>query len=381
MKRSQYNSRTFRPRMIMSILVLLLAPILATHPTPIQAQSSYPYNATSCEQCHSVPSTFGSSKLTVQRTGTLSHGQYVPGAEGGIRHRVRTSANQPAIADQVAGQRVSLNLLGDGFIESIDPKDIRTNSERQRHQASEIQGSLVSSPILESDAVKPVMEVGRFGWKAQHASLLSSCADSMRNELGIRNRFFPEEYTTHTPKSDPTPFDKVDPKTGSTELDRLVERVRHTPPPPRDEALAASAEASLGEQIFSQIGCAMCHVPSYRTLAAGSTINGGRYRVPDDLGAKIIHPYSDFLLHDIGTGDGIPQAARPEYLDSSTADKFRTALLWGLRFRSWMMHDGKSLTYHQAIMRHAGEAIRVRERYEELTPLEKQQLRAFLNSL
>jgi CxxC motif-containing protein (DUF1111 family) len=95
----------------------------------------------------------------------------------------------------------------------------------------------------------------------------------------------------------------------------------------------------------------------------------------------VIHPYSDFLLHDVGTGDGIPQAAKPEYLDQSTADKFRTPPLWGLRFRSWMMHDGNSVTYHQAIMRHRGEATKVRERYEALSPVEKQQLRAFLNSL
>ncbi|MBZ5574520.1 MAG: hypothetical protein LAO09_21905 [Acidobacteriia bacterium] len=103
--------------------------------------------------------------------------------------------------------------------------------------------------------------------------------------------------------------------------------------------------------------------------------------VPDFIGGKTIHPYSDFLLDDIGTGDNIPQAAKPEYLDPSTANKFRTAPLWGLRFRSWMMHDGKSVTYHQAIERHAGEAVKARDRYEHLTPVQKGQLQAFLNSL
>jgi CxxC motif-containing protein (DUF1111 family) len=99
------------------------------------------------------------------------------------------------------------------------------------------------------------------------------------------------------------------------------------------------------------------------------------------LGNKVIEPFSDFLLHDVGTGDGIPQAAKPEFLSQSTANRFRTPPLWGLRFRSWMMHDGKSVTYHQAIMRHGGEASRVRERYEELSPQDKQKLRTFLNSL
>jgi len=63
--------------------------------------------------------------------------------------------------------------------------------------------------------------------------------------------------------------------------------------------------------------------------------------VPASVGNMLIHPYSDYLLHDLGTGDGIPQAAKPEYLDQSTTNKFRTAPLWGLRFRSWLIHDGQ----------------------------------------
>ena len=181
--------------------------------------------------------------------------------------------------------------------------------------------------------------------------------------------------------SDPTPFDKPDPKSGQTELARLTSEIRRTAPPTRDGQLANSADSRQGEQLFFHVGCALCHVPTYKTLPAETRINGGTYRVPAELGGKVIHPYSDFLLHDVGTGDGIPQAAKPEYLDQTTANKFRTPPLWGLRFRSWMMHDGKAITYHQAIMRHKGEAINVRERYEALTPTEKQQLRAFLNSL
>jgi Di-haem oxidoreductase, putative peroxidase len=83
-------------------------------------------------------------------------------------------------------------------------------------------------------------------------------------------------------------------------------------------------------------------VTTYKTLRPGTRISGGTYKVPKFLGNKIIHPYSDFLLHDVGTGDGIPQAAKPEYLDQSTANKFRTAPLWGLRFRQGLMHDGDS---------------------------------------
>jgi CxxC motif-containing protein (DUF1111 family) len=94
----------------------------------------------------------------------------------------------------------------------------------------------------------------------------------------------------------------------------------------------------------------------------GTRINGGTYKVPKFLGNAVIRPYSDFLLHDVGTGDGIPQAAKPEYLDQSTANTFRTAPLWGLRFRRDLMHDGNSPGTEAAITRHGGEATTVRQR-------------------
>lgn len=210
---------------------------------------------------------------------------------------------------------------------------------------------------------------------------MSSCADSLRNELGMRNRLYPDEYPTHAASDSSTPFDSPDAKTHKTERERLVDEIRHTSPSPRDSDLAASPDAQAGEKLFTQIGCAICHVATYKTLPPGTRINGGTYKVPKFLGNTIIHPYSDFLLHDVGTGDGIPQAAKPEYLDQSTANKFRTAPLWGLRFRHDLMHDGDSPGTEAAIKRHAGEATTVRQHYEHLTPTEKQQLQQFLNSL
>jgi len=103
--------------------------------------------------------------------------------------------------------------------------------------------------------------------------------------------------------------------------------------------------------------------------------------VSERLGNKEIHPFSDYLLHDVGTGDGIVQNVRPEDYTQSTANKFRTAPLWGLRYRLWMMHDGQSVTYHQAIMRHRGEALDVTLKYAHLSPTEQRNLREFLASL
>lgn len=101
--------------------------------------------------------------------------------------------------------------------------------------------------------------------------------------------------------------------------------------------------------------------------------------MPEALGDKIIHPYSDFLLHDIGTGDGIPILPQPEY--ASTAAQMRTAPLWGLRTRNRLLHDGLSFTRQEAIQRHAGQATSVTDAFNALTIEEQNQVIAFLNSL
>ena len=98
--------------------------------------------------------------------------------------------------------------------------------------------------------------------------------------------------------------------------------------------------------------------------------------VPEALGNKVIHPYSDFLLHDIGTGDGIVQTGPQD-----TANKLRTEPLWGLRMRPRFMHDLRSLTLQNAIERHRGEAEHVFRDFQRLTEPEKKQLISFLETL
>jgi CxxC motif-containing protein (DUF1111 family) len=100
------------------------------------------------------------------------------------------------------------------------------------------------------------------------------------------------------------------------------------------------------------------------------------FTVPDALGDKIIHPFSDFLLHDIGTGDGIVQVGPQD-----TADKLRTAPLWGLRTKSRFMHDLRSLSLTDAILRHEGEAREPARHFRELRPEDTEALLTFLRSL
>jgi CxxC motif-containing protein (DUF1111 family) len=115
------------------------------------------------------------------------------------------------------------------------------------------------------------------------------------------------------------------------------------------------------------------------TAPEGTRINGGAFRVPLALANKIIHPYSDFLSHDIGSGDGIPVLPLPEYAE--TANQMRTAPLWALRTRNRLIHDGLSFTKEEAFRRHRGQADQVRLRFNALSSTQKLQLLRFLDSL
>ena len=137
-----------------------------------------------------------------------------------------------------------------------------------------------------------------------------------------------------------------------------------------------TAAAQAGHHLFEKIGCNACHIESIKTAPVGTVINGGTFTVPEALGNKIIHPYSDFLLHDVDTGDGIVQNPPQD-----TANKLRTAALWGLRVRPRYMHDLRSLTLEDAIERHGGEAAHVIRQFLELRPDERHQLFTFLDSL
>jgi CxxC motif-containing protein (DUF1111 family) len=268
--------------------------------------------------------------------------------------------------------RATLNTLGDGFVEAIDDDTLRSISENQlRVSDGRIHGEAIEVPILEAAGQT---RVGRFGWKDQDPTLLSFAADAYLNEMGVTNRLKPKDVTSVC-KVTSDLEDKPD-DLGLADIDHFAQFIRGTKVPPRFMPLAATPAALGGEAIFKEIGCNTCHVGSITTVRPGTLINGGAFTVPEALGNKIIHPFGDFLLHDIGTGDGIVQGGPPD-----TANKLRTSPLWGLHIKSRFMHDLKSLTLEDAILRHQGEAEDVAKRFRELPAAKKQQLFTFLNSL
>ena len=227
--------------------------------------------------------------------------------------------------------RAVLNTLGDGFVEAVDDSTLLAIAQNQAQQSGGlIHGEAIQVPILETPGTT---RVGRFGWKDQHGSLLSFAADAYQNEMGVTSRLGSTDSTSVC-KSTSDPEDVPD-QFGLANIDHFAQFIRGTKAPPRDTTLAATADAQAGQQLFESIGCNICHVESMTTAPAGTAVNGGaQYPVPEALGNKVIHPFGDFLLHDIGTGDGIVQVGPQD-----TAKKLRTVPLWGLRTKSRLMHD------------------------------------------
>ena len=234
-----------------------------------------------------------------------------------------------------------------------------------------VYGEVVQAPIFEAPGQT---RVGRFGWKDQHSSLLSFIADAYLNEMGITSRLRPTEVTTVLLTT--TGVNDQPDELGLADIDHFAQFIRGTMVPPRDTVLAASSAAIRGQALFTQVGCGVCHVQSITTAPAGTVVNGGMFVVPVALGNKIIHPYSDFLLHDVGTGDGIVQVGPQD-----TADKLRTAPLWGLREKARFMHDLKSLSLEDAIHRHDEEARDAERQFRELRPEAREALITFLHTL
>jgi CxxC motif-containing protein (DUF1111 family) len=417
------------------------------------------YNAQSCHECHQTPISGAASQVTEFRVGHLdSHGFFQnPGIA--INHgaeviKGRTLVNDRAICPEVQEHvpttetirttRLTTNILGDGYVEAITDKtllDIRKQQCKSSHR--KICGQAVLVPVPESEGGN---RIGRFGWKDQHASLLAFAADAYLNEMGITSSLQKNEVTTicnppvttTVPNNDPTkitePNSLPDPTDNNLEdIDHFASFMRSLKAPGPDATAAATPEIKHGLEVFNKIGCSICHV---ETIVTGKSpaAPGGTGLHPDALENRIIHPYSDFLLHDVGTGDGIaialvehfgrerlekrlnedksagtpPPAAGQnrtaqnedecsESYQSAVAEgekhpslvrdthcarnKIRTAPLWGLRIRSRLMHDGNSVQLEEAIRRHAGESAKVTEKFLKLKPADQSALLAFLRSL
>jgi len=335
------------------------------------------YNAPGCGDCHQNPEVGGISQIRELRAGHLSGGVFVnpPGGQSLIQLRAVAAPIQERLdnapLENIRAFRTTLNVIGDGFVECVDSN---TLVAIRNNQPAGFQGTFIQVPVIESPGNN---RGGRFGWKNQHASLQSFSGDAYLNEMGITNPFDGNGGTVENNSlgQSVAAFDLVaDPEDDGLDVEAFANFMRATRAPGRGPITAAVLR---GDALFQQAACSICHTPSIVTLPPGAVINGGAFTVPAALGNKRIRPFSDFLLHDIGTGDGIVQNG-----GAATRNMVRTPPLWGVRTRPELMHDGLSLTFTEAIQRHAGTGGTFsRNFFNNLSASQKADLIAFLKSL
>ncbi|MGE5323369.1 MAG: di-heme oxidoredictase family protein, partial [Actinomycetota bacterium] len=338
------------------------------------------YNAQACSECHQNPVSGAASQVTEQRFGhTDAAGNFIAptvqvrdnnGATFTIPNR--SLINDRAICapaqervdeslETIHTFRISLNTLGDGYIELINDQDILNlvNTEPSLPAG----GGLIAPKAVmvgttesaDNPSVGEVKRVGRFGWKGQMSSLLSFASNAFKNEMGITNRLVPNNQDTVAAcDTVADPEDSPKKSVGSQGIDIQAELMRALQVPPPDSRPPDSTAVGNGRTLFGTIGCGICHQDTFTTPPAGTFVaglgpDGSGMTVSAALGGQTIHPYSDFLLHNIGTGDGIVDGGDLGDITvtdgtslQTTAQYLRTPPLWGVRVRSRLMHDGES---------------------------------------
>jgi CxxC motif-containing protein (DUF1111 family) len=331
-------------------------------------------NDESCGACHSLPLAGGSGSKEVTRFGKAAFGgnpfDPLESLGGSLLQRETTDVVNctevvPPEADVVIN-RITPSTFGAGLVEAIDDDDIRA---RELAPPPGVSGIAHEVQPVEGP---PGLRVGRFGWKAQVATVLTFSADASLNELGLTNRFFGAENAPNgnagalllcdlTPDPEDGPF--------PARIDRQTDFQRFLAAPPQ-----TPRSGMTGQGLFDGAGCASCHVsaPYVTTTVAEPSLSN-----------KTIFPYADFLLHDMGAlGDGIVQG-------EGTENEIRTPALWGLRVRApvALLHDGRSTggtaeeNLLDAIAQHDGEGAAAASAFANLSPADQQLVLDFLMSL
>lgn len=340
------------------------------------------FNATNCASCHESP-IGGWGGTTVQHFGRLEPNgtfNFLEEFGGPVRQRLALpggcSEALPASANHVR-ERVTPSVLAFGLVEALSDAQLAANADPNDTNGDGISGRVHMVQPIETPGSP--LRAGRFGWKAQIATVLSFSADAGRTEMGITNRVVGDETA---PGGNEATLDLCDnlaepedvSNTNGLEfIDSITSFQRYLAPPPQTPKLGMA-----GEVVFNAIGCVKCHTSSF-TTPNDPALEGA-------LRDQTFRPYSDFLLHDMGDmladgiGDGIPDGDAGRF-------EMKTPPLWNLRERPVMLHDASADQFlftekvEHAISRHGGEAGASRAAFNALTPAARTELMRFLDSL
>jgi CxxC motif-containing protein (DUF1111 family) len=262
--------------------------------------------------------------------------------------------------------RVAPQLPGVGLLEAIDEATILA-----LHDPDDADGDGISGRAnYVVDVASGTVVLGRFGWKANVPSLRQQNASAFVGDIGITSELFPDDACLAGQTACIEAPSGGTPEVDDQKLDRITFYTSTLAVPAR--RMVDEPQVRRGEQIFNEIGCGACHLP---------TLTTGRADVAA-LTEQVIHAYTDLLLHDMGPG---LSDERPDFLASGR--EWRTAPLWGLGLvetvndHTRFMHDGRARSVEEAILWHGGEAEAARDRAAGLNREQLDELLAFLDSL
>jgi CxxC motif-containing protein (DUF1111 family) len=339
------------------------------------------FNERACGRCHDLGGSGGAGKQFEMRAGqfvnnvfsslTSQGGQLfdlfsVTNLEGDDRQQVpncmlpRTGEAIPSTAN-VQVRRRSTSLFGLGLVDNTPDNTFTTLAASQ---PVAIRGR--TNSVFNISAGQNT--VGKFGWKSQVPSLFQFSGDAYLNEMGITS---PQFMVEQPPSGDASLVPACDllaePEDEGDDIEAFTDFMQLLAPVP---TTTQNADAQAGNTLFTQLGCDGCHV---RTLMSGSGSSVAA------LNNQTYHPYSDFLLHDMGSlGDGIG--------DNGTAGlhEMRTAPLWGIRLlnpKTQLLHDGRATSMADAILRHDGQGLAARNAFAALATVDRNKVVAFINTL
>ena len=327
------------------------------------------FNQDRCGSCHDLPTSGGHGAepvVKVSRFDPVEGCSTLSEHGGDLLQQVVTPSGRaagltietiPEGATAVAEIRAPA-VYGLGLVARIDEADILRRADPDDGDGDGISGR----PNLDSAG-----RVGRFGRKAQHATLHGFIEEALRLEMGITTPANPVEERRQGLDLPAGADIAPDPEATDEQLQLLVDYIDLLAPPRRrlPEDPEALADIEEGESIFAFMGCDACHTPSFTVDPAESPVFANRrFRL-----------YSDLLLHDMG-----PDLASTCTV-GTTPSEWKTARLVGLGYRSEFLHDGRVQRIQDAIELHGGEGAASREVFRRLNPQARAQVLAFLRSL
>jgi CxxC motif-containing protein (DUF1111 family) len=327
------------------------------------------FNNTSCAKCHDQGAIGGGSDTLETRYGRVTNGVFdsLTQFDGQLLHSKGIGLFNgvdfvgevvPPEANVVAQRRTN-PLFGLGLVDAVPDQSLMDIAQFEQEFTPETAGRT----LVVTDIFSGLPRVGRFGWKCQIATVLTFSGNAFLNEMGITTPFFPTE---NPPQGDVALLAanpaRTNPNDTTATVMQLADHTTFLAPPPRRPR---TRRALIGEALFFQIGCADCHLPAMRTgpnsVAALNEVD--------------FFPFSDFLLHDMGSlNDGIAQSG-------ATGQEMRTAPLWGARIRTSFLHDGRAKTLGDAILAHDGQGLAARNRFAGLSERDQADLLAYINTL